>query len=194
MPDKPDDLARSVEFGPIADADWPAALTAMRGGFATKLNVYRVMAHNPALLMSWRDFRNHVVLHNELDAGSLEIVILRTAYRRGSSYEWLHHVARGRIAGLDDQRIIGAAVSPVQAASSADAMLIQCVDALIDTNRLPGDLQRVLLARFGKQGVLDLIATVGMYSLLAYIVESFGTPIDAEVSPALVVGPACPAP
>ncbi|MEN2793213.1 carboxymuconolactone decarboxylase family protein [Sphingomonas oligophenolica] len=161
----------------------------MRDGFATRLNVYRVMAHHPALLKSWARFRDHVVLDNRLDRASLEIVILRTGFRRDSRYEWMQHVVRGRGAGLEDRQIKGAALAPEQAASATDALLMRCVDALIDTNRLPKDLQAALCTEFGKEGVLDLIATVGMYSLLAYMLESFETPIDADIAAALELDP-----
>ncbi|KRB82211.1 hypothetical protein ASE00_08935 [Sphingomonas sp. Root710] len=179
-------------FAPLGDTEWPPALEDMRGGFATGLNVYRVMAHNPALLAAWRDFRNHVVLNNRLDPPSLEIVILRTGFRRGSRYEWMQHIVRGRAAGLDDRRIAAATRPPDQAASAEDAMLMRCVDALVDANRLPADLRRELTARFGKEGVLDMIATVGMYSTLAWLLESLGTPIDVDIAVALDRAPLAP--
>lgn len=179
-------------FAPLSDTEWPPALEEMRGGFATALNVYRVMAHNPALLAAWRDFRNHVVLNNRLDPPSLEIVILRTGFRRGSRYEWMQHIVRGRTAGLDDRRIAAAALPPNQAASAEDAMLMRCVDALVDANRIPDELQHALAARFGREGVLDLIATVGMYSTLAWLLESFGTPIDDDIAAALDQAPLTP--
>jgi 4-carboxymuconolactone decarboxylase len=188
-PDRPESIDSLGSFLPITDEAWPASLEGMRGGFATNLNVYRVMAHNPALLTAWQNFRSHVVLGNTLDDQSLEIVILRTGFRRGSNYEWMHHVVRGRNAGLDDCRIRNVAKSPNYAMSADDSMLMRCVDAIIDTNQLPSTLQEELLAKFGSKGILDLIATVGMYSLLACILESFATPIDSEIAVAFDLVP-----
>ena len=45
----------TTEFQPITDADWPESLAALKGGFATGLNVYRTMAHHPDLLPVLRD-------------------------------------------------------------------------------------------------------------------------------------------
>ncbi len=38
---------------PISDAEWPEAIAEMKTGFAGALNVYRTMAHHPALLKAW---------------------------------------------------------------------------------------------------------------------------------------------
>ena len=176
-------------FPPLAPESWPAALDPLRTGFAAGLNVYRVMAHHPALLIAWQTFRDHVVLRNSLDAGSLEIVILRTGFRRDSVYEWMQHVVRARKAGLDDERIRSAALPPGTQGMREDGLLIRCVDALIDYDRLDTDLQGAVASRFGKEGVLDVIATVGMYSLLAYIIRSFDTPIDGDIEAALAGDP-----
>lgn len=172
-------------FAPLDDDDLPPEAVDLCGEPAAVLNVYRVMAHHPALLKAWRDFRNHIVMNNRLDAASLEIVILRTGFRRNCRYEWMHHVVRGRKAGLEDFRIRSAALPPEQAGSAKDALLMRCVDALVDTNRLTAGLQRELVTEFGKEGVLDLMATVGMYSTLSYMIDSFSTPIDEDVTAAL---------
>ena len=181
--------SHSTDFDPIGDEDWPPALEAMRGSFATSLNVYRVMAHHPALLAAWSTFRDHIVLQSSLDGASLEMTILRTGFRRSSHYEWQQHVVRGRQAGLSDKRIKSARLSPDQATCEQDALLIRCVDAIIDHDRLHADLQRGLVDRFGKEGVLDLMATVGMYSFLASMLNSFETPIDADIAAALQRAP-----
>lgn len=175
----------STSYAPLSDAEWPGDLEGMKEGFATQLNVYRVMAHHPALLAAWEDFRNHVVRDNVLDHAALEIVILRTGCRRGSSYEWAQHVIRGRKAGLSDARMAAAVLGAEKATCGEDEVLIRAVDALVDDNRLTAELQDALCARYGKAGVLDVIATVGMYTTLSYILNSFETPLDDDVAASL---------
>ena len=170
------------QFRPLQNEEWPIEANGNSGDFPLGMNVYRVMAHHPALLAAWRGFRNHVVSDNTLDPESLEMVILRTGARRRSRYEWTQHVVRGRKAGLNDARILSAALSPGLALTVADGILLRSVDALVDDNRLSPGLVRDLLDGFGKKAILDLIATVGMYSLLAYLLESFQTPIDEDVA------------
>src|SRR5690606_12980353 len=98
-------------YPPLADTEWPDEILDMLNGFAGQLNVYRTMAHHPALLRAWASLRQHVVVDNALGAQLSEIVILRTAFRLGSRYEWSHHVvragkcgvAKGRIASLKEE-------------------------------------------------------------------------------------------
>ncbi len=175
-------------YQPLTDAEWPAEIAAMRDGFAGRLNVYRVMAHHPALLRAWQDFRNHVVLGTSLGAERSEVVILRTGVRLHAEYEWAHHVVRGRASGLDDTRIRAMRGAP-EALSVQDAVLVRAVDALIDNACLPASQQAELADLVGVTGMFDVIATVGLYRILACLVKSFETPIDADIRAALVANP-----
>lgn len=174
-----------TDLPPLTNAQWPADLADLLDGFAGRLNVYRVMAHHPALVRAWENLRNHLVLASALSAPDQEIVILRAGHRWGSAYEWAHHVVRGRAAGLDDARIrrVRAETADLDDADPDD-LLIACVDELLDQGRLSPRRRDALMARVGASGVLDLMATVGMYSTLAFILNSFETPIEPQIAAA----------
>lgn len=174
-----------MQFLPLSDADWPEEIAAMRAGFAGRLNVYRVMAHHPALLRAWQEFRDHVVVKTSLGQERSEVVILRTGLRLGAEYEWAHHVVRGRAAGLTDARILALRGMP----AGEDGMLVRAVDELIDRAELSAATQAQLVAVVGVAGMFDVIATVGLYRILACIVKSFDTPIDADITAALAAEP-----
>jgi 4-carboxymuconolactone decarboxylase len=180
-------VTAAAEWAPLADEDWPDAVADLRDGFAGRLDVYRVMARHPALLRAWTALRQHVVLDTALGPERSEVVILRTGHRRGSEYEWSHHVVRARALGFDDARI-EALRGPVAAMAPDDAVLAQAVDELAETARLRPETRAALEALVGQEGVLDVMATIGFYSTLAFIVNSFGTPVDADVAAALEGG------
>jgi alkylhydroperoxidase family enzyme len=168
---------------PLSDAEWPPELADLLKGFAGNLNVYRVMAHNPALLRAWENLRNHIVTANALTPTQQEIVILRAGHRWGSAYEWAAHVVRGRAAGLSDDRIRHARAAKDRLHSdNIDDLLMTAVDHLIDDGRLPITLRETLMAKIGAKAVLDLMATVGMYSTLAFILQTFEVPIEPDVA------------
>lgn len=173
---------------PIPDDDWPEALAHLRGSFVGRGNVYRVMAHHPALLDAWSGLRRHVVTQSTLGDEQIEVVILRVGHRLDADYEWAHHVIRGRKAGLTDARIRTLRDTP-SAMAPEDAILARAVDALVDGAHLPKGVQAELTALVGDKGMLDLIATVGFYTTLAFIVKSFATPIDADIVEALAKAP-----
>ncbi|MBV2361604.1 carboxymuconolactone decarboxylase family protein [Thalassococcus sp. CAU 1522] len=176
---------------PLSDADWPRDLADMRNGFAGGLNVYRTMAHHPALLRAWSGLREHIVNQSALGREFLEVVILRTGTRLGSDYEWAQHILRARACGLSDARITSIG-GPLGAMQEADATLCRAVDELFATARLsPGTLAAVSKDH-GREAVFDLMATVGFYSTLGYILNSFDTPLDTDVEAALTEKPLAP--
>ena len=163
---------------PISDADWPREISDMRDGFAGALNVYRVMAHHPDLLRAWGPLRQHVVKDTALGAERSAVVILRTGHRFGSAYEWAHHVSRARALGFTDDRIRAIADVP----EGEDGLIVRAVDALIDDRKLPPELEAELTAALGQKAVFDLIATVGFYSVLGYMLMTYDTPIDDAIT------------
>jgi alkylhydroperoxidase family enzyme len=171
----------SDDFQPLSDAEWPSEVADMMSGFAGGLNVYRVMAHHPALLRAWAGLRDHIVHDSVLLPDQREIVILRAGYRLDAAYEWAHHVNRSRALGMDEARITRIA-GPAPAMEPMDAVLVNAVDALIDHASLDRPSRAALEQLLGPRGVLDVIATVGFYTTLAFIVKSFDVPIDANIA------------
>lgn len=163
---------------PLSDQEWPAEILDLRDGFAGQLNVYRTMAHHPALLRAWAPLRQHVVKDTTLGAARSEVVILRTAVRFGSDYEWAHHVSRARALGLSDERIAALRAMPV----GEDGLIARAVDALVDERRLSEEIRAELEPVIGVEGIIDLIATVGFYSVLGYLLMTYDTPIDDNIA------------
>lgn len=175
-------------LSPISDQDWPVTIADLREGFAGRLNVYRVMAHHPDLLRAWSGFRNHCVLSSALTPEQSEVVILRSGWRLGSDYEWQHHIVRGRKAGLSDARI-RALRGDLTRMEPQDAVLAEAVDALFAAKRLSPALAARLAALVGRQGLLDVMATVAHYTLLGFLLNSFDVPLDDDIAAALRAAP-----
>lgn len=170
---------------PLTDADWPDAIADMKNGFAGSLNVYRTMAHHPALLRAWAPLRQHIVADSALGPERSEVVILRTAHRLGSEYEWLHHVSRARALGFSDARIAALRGTP----EGLDGALVAAVDALVDDKRLAPAAEAALAAEIGREAVIDVIATVGFYTVLGCLLMTYETPLDEDVAAELTRNP-----
>lgn len=174
------DANSAGQLEPLEVSAWPESISRLRSDFAGALNIYRIMAHHPDLLTAWENIRNHVVRGNALSPRLQEIVILRAGFRWRSGYEWAHHVHRGKAAGLADAEI-AAAGSDGPTETLTDPVLtalIEAVDQLLRNGRLDQPLRGNLLTALGPEGILDLCATVGMYTTLAFIANSFNPPLD----------------
>ena len=172
-------------ISPLSDEDWPEDIADLRTGFAGALNVYRTMAHHPALTRAWAQLRQHVVKDSALGLDRSEVVILRTGVRLGSAYEWAHHVSRARTLGFSDARIAAIRAMP----EGEDGLLVRAVDAIFDHHKLPADLEGALRAQIGKNGVFDLMATVGFYSVLGTILMTYDVPVDDQIAQELMANP-----
>lgn len=170
---------------PLSDAQWPAEIADLREGFAGRLNVYRTMAHHPDLVRAWAPLRRHIVLENALGLENLEIVILRAAHRIDSDYEWNQHVSRARALKMPDARIAAVRGMP----DGNDGLLVRAVDALFDRRRLEPSQEAELAEAFGRHAVIDLIATVGFYSVLGYLLKTYETPLDDDIAAELAARP-----
>jgi 4-carboxymuconolactone decarboxylase len=62
-----------------------------------------------------------------------------------------------------------------------DATLARAVDELFAQRKLSAETIDAVQDLVGKEGVLDVIATVGFYSTLGYILNSFQTPLDDNI-------------
>lgn len=186
-----DPAGKTSDIPPLPDASWPTELADMLPGFAGRLNVYRTMAHHPALLRAWGNLRDHIVNGSALGLDYLEVVILRSGIHLKSHYEWSHHVDRARKQGFSDTRI-HAMRGPVAVMEDADGLLCQAVDDLFENARIAPDTLAALIDRFGKHAVFDLMATVGFYSTLGFILNTFETPLDEDIHARLSANPLCP--
>ncbi|WP_135506716.1 carboxymuconolactone decarboxylase family protein [Roseovarius aestuariivivens] len=169
------------DFSPLKDAQWPQEIADLKDGFAGRLNVYRTMAHHPALLRGWAPLREHVVRKTTLGAERSEVVILRTGLRLGAEYEIAHHIARATAIGMERPRI-DTILGPLDGMAENDATLARAVDELCESAALTPATRRALETLTGPQGVLDLMATVGFYTTLAFLVKSFDVPIDDDLT------------
>lgn len=178
-------MTKADNIQPLSDANWPAPVADLREGFAGALNVYRTMAHNPALLRAWAPLRQHLVKDSALGAERSEVVILRAGVRLGSDYEWQHHVSRARALGFSDDRIRAIR----DGAEAEDGLIAAAVDALFDEKRIPAALHDELADLIGIEAVFDLIATVGFYSVLGGILMTYDVPVDGNIADELANTP-----
>ena len=63
-----------------------------------------------------------------------------------------------------------------------DGLIVRAVDALFDEKRLSLALEAELAAAIGRPGVVDLIATVSVYSMPGYMLMTYETPIDETIA------------
>jgi len=156
----------------LPEEQWDPQLDSVREQLGTVLNVHRVMARHPDLMEAWTPLRQHIAMGGSLPPRFRELVILRVAHRSGVAYEWHHHVARARIAGLTADEIEAVRLPTREGWSAGEAGLLAAVDELLDDFSLSEETRLSLEPNIGVEGILDVIVTVGMYVTLAMLINT----------------------
>ena len=142
------------------------------------LNIIKTLANHPELAEAWSPFAGYVVRGSTLPPRDREILILRTGYLCGAEYEWGHHSRIGREVGLSDQEIRDIAKGPNAGWSSFDRALIRAADELHRSSYITDRTWAYLDARYDDKQLMDVVFTVGEYTLVSMALQTFRVPMD----------------
>jgi alkylhydroperoxidase family enzyme len=182
---------------PLPPEEWPAemgeALAALRpthprhpfprrDGRPKALNALGTLARHPELARAFNTFNGHVLLGSTLSPRQRELLVLRVASVRKSTYEWEQHVVLAGDAGLQDDEILRIAVGPAAPGWSAlDQSMLSAVDELVQDGMVSERTWKVLAGDLDEQQLMDLVFTVGAYEVLAMAFRSFEIELDDDL-------------
>ena len=180
-------MATDLDVKPLAIADWDESLASIIDDMGGEpINVHSLMAHNPALLKAWWDFRNYSVAGGALGKRGGELVILRVATHMKSWYEWGSHVERSLACGLSMAEIERLKWGSDSAEWDADeVVLLNSVDELVETHGLKPSSHAALREHYSVSQIMDIIAIHGMYVILGCMINTWGLELDAHVKDSL---------
>lgn len=139
------------------------------------LAIFRTLAHHPKLLKRWLVFGNHVLAKSTLAPRERELAILRVGWLCRAEYEWGQHVLIARAEGVSDDEVARIAAGPDAAGwSEREQALLRAVDEL-HADACIGDATWAALAGlYETPQLIDLIFTVGQYTLVSMALNSLG--------------------
>ena len=173
---------------PLAEADWDETqaklLTPLKQYFkdGKVINIFTTLARHPKLFHSWMPFGTHILQTSTIPPREREILILRIGWLCRSEYEFGQHTLIGKQAGLSDEEILRITKGPnAKGWDAFDATLIQATDELHKDAFISDKTWKMLSSRYNEQQMLDLIFTVGEYSMVSMVLNSCGIQRDPGV-------------
>ena len=146
------------------------------------LNVLGTLARHPALARAFHTFNGHVLFASTLSPRQRELLVLRVATVRRSSYEWEQHAVLAADVGLEPDEVDRIADGPdVAGWSSLDRAMLRAVDELVGDGAIAADTWSALAEELDEQQLMDLVFTVGAYETLAMALRSFGVELDDDL-------------
>jgi 4-carboxymuconolactone decarboxylase len=142
-------------------------------------NIFTTLARHPQLLKKWLVFGNHVLAKSTLPAREREIAILRMGWLCRAEYEWGHHVAIGKKAGLTDDDFKRIAAGPdAPGLDPFEAVLLRGVDELHTSTFISDSTWQALAERYNTEQLLDFLFAVGQYKLVSMVLNSVGIQLE----------------
>jgi 4-carboxymuconolactone decarboxylase len=181
----------STRFPVVAPGDYSDAQRALadaisggaRGGVR---GPFLVLMHHPALAQHIQALGEHLRFGTGIPQALVEIAVLVTARRWTCQYEWVAHERIGRKEGVPDHVIAAIAAGRRPEPMTADQALVHDVaQAAHAGGELPDALFAAAEARFGKAGVLDLLALCGYYAMLAMVLNTARPTLPDGMAPPL---------
>jgi 4-carboxymuconolactone decarboxylase len=150
----------------------------------TVFNLYKTMLNHPALYAPRARFGSYLQRDGLLDPATRELAIMRTAWNIGADYEWAHHVEAAKTAGFSDQDIARIARGPSAPGwTPKQRAVLQAADELRREAFVSDATWNALAAHFSMKERIEIVYTVGGYTMTGLAINSFGIQVEPGYPP-----------
>ena len=147
---------------------------------------FLALIHNAGLARCIQALGEQLRWNSKLPPQLLELAVLVTARRWTCQFEWVMHEKLARQAGLAPAIIDAIAQAKMPAGMGKDESLVHafCLQAHT-TGQVDDATFSAARERFGLDGVLELLALNGYYSMMAMVLNSAALPLPDGTPPPL---------
>jgi alkylhydroperoxidase family enzyme len=173
---------------PLPESDWDEEIRPLLDAMKTfgggrVFNIFSTLAHHPKLLKNWMVFGTQILNKSALPARERELVILRIGWLCRAEYEWAQHVVIGKQCGVSDEDLRRIPIGPDAAGwGDLDRLLLRAADELHGDHCIGAPTWEALSTRLDTKQLMDLIFTVGQYTLVSMALNSLGVALDPGLS------------
>jgi 4-carboxymuconolactone decarboxylase len=156
-------------------------LLSAAGPFAEK-NIFTTMVRHRRLYERWLPYGT-AMLYAKLPPRDRELLILRTAHRCQSDYEWIQHAAIALESGLSEAEVEQVRMTPGDGDwSDFDASLLRSVDELLDEHAISDATWNTLAERYDEYLLIEVPMVVGHYFTVGLTLNTLGVQLEPETS------------
>jgi len=142
------------------------------------INLTRMLLYCPvAMVQSFLDFGLSFRTGN-LEPKLRELVILRMATLRASSYELMHHLPAAKTAGLSEMEISAITSSHPSSLDQKHSVMIQLVDDCSQLGKVSDPTFEKVVEFFSVAQIAEATLLAGLYEMLACFLKTMGVELD----------------
>jgi len=148
------------------------------------------LLRSPEVMLRTKAMGDYLRYHSVLAPKVSEYAILITARYWSQQYEWAIHYPIAEKAGVNPDLLAALAEGrQVKGVYETDQLTYEFVSELLRNKSLSDTTYHWAVTKLGEQGVIDLAALVGYYSMLALVLNMARTPLPKGAKPALPLFP-----
>jgi 4-carboxymuconolactone decarboxylase len=172
--DKPNASLTAIPLAPLPD---DVAARVRRTG-VRQVNLYRALAHAPKLLEARISFAWTLREHCETPRSLRELIILRTAQRMLSQYEWHQHRRMAAEAGVGEHQVAELTMWRTSPAfTAAERAALALTDALVD-GHVSDQINTALAVHFDEKARVELTLTAAFYCAVPRLLDALRVPVE----------------
>jgi alkylhydroperoxidase family enzyme len=133
------------------------------------LNLYRVLANQPAALEAFLGMSAYVRSGSTLEPQLRELIILATALELGQEYELAQHTEVARKVGVQPEKVAAIAGPSLDALDEAERCAVEYARQVARTRTVDDAAFECLRSHFSDQSIVDIVVTTAWYHLCAAI-------------------------
>jgi 4-carboxymuconolactone decarboxylase len=169
---------------PITAADRTPEQQRLVEKVGSEKHIFTTLIHFPELFDVFHHFAGRLLRRSGLPATTREILILRTAYRAGSGYEWAQHVEIAASVGVPAPVIAQLDRDEPEFDDPHVALLARAADELAMRRYLEQDTWDALRHTYSDQQMIEICMLVGNYAMIAGVLKSLHVQLeDGQTEP-----------
>lgn len=135
-------------------------------------NIFRAMAHSPRLLHQFMRLGSDLRYRTRLDPRLRELAILTVGRLTGAVYEYVHHLALARQAGVSEAQLAGLPVWERHPAfNEQERAVIRYAETITRDIRVPDAVWQAVRAFLDEEQMVELTLTIAFYNLVVRFLE-----------------------
>ena len=152
------------------------------------LGIFRLMAHAETCLRPLVGLGTAILGRQQLDPKLRELAVLQAAVLTPGRYEWVQHVPIARAVGVSEAEVeaVGRRDWEAECLGETARLALRFGAHALGSASVPDELFDALAARLSPREIVELLLTLGYYSMLARLTEVTGLEIDAPMGDRIV--------
>lgn len=132
---------------------------------------FEVLLHSPVMAEKVAELGHVIRFESHLTDADRELATLATGRAHGCAFVWESHLGAARSAGITPDTI-AALESDASNLGAREATLVALVDELCETGAVSDETFRAVVDLLGTPGIVELVLTVGYYTMLGYAMSA----------------------